>query len=164
MTESPHCCSAAGPSPDVHHPDCPRNPDAPKGKGVTLTAAEVSLIDEAETHAGVIAARLANEMTDPSEFARPTSDGNHQNTDGVWSEATPIGWTEEHGPLTRLVFWVRGAGHCGKPGRNEFCEPLDVGTASILARKSCHCPVYPVPHSHPRGDYSPALTEEADGD
>lgn len=40
-----------------------------------------------------------------------------QNPDGSWSPATPLPWLEEHGPVARFIFWVRGIGHCGKPGR-----------------------------------------------
>lgn len=42
-----------------------------------------------------------------------------QNDDGSWSPAEPIGWLEEHGPVARFVFWLRGIGHCGKPGRGD---------------------------------------------
>lgn len=40
-----------------------------------------------------------------------------QNPDGSWSPAEPIGWLEEHGIVARFIFWLRGIGHCGKPGR-----------------------------------------------
>jgi hypothetical protein len=40
-----------------------------------------------------------------------------QNPDGSWSPAEAIGWREEHNRLARFIFWLRGVGHCGKPGR-----------------------------------------------
>ena len=40
-----------------------------------------------------------------------------QNEDGRWTLAEPIGWLEEHGFVARVIFWIRGIGHCGKgPG------------------------------------------------
>ena len=35
-----------------------------------------------------------------------------QNSDGTWSTAEPIGWQEEHGWPARLLFRLRGVGHC----------------------------------------------------
>lgn len=46
-----------------------------------------------------------------------------QTPDGRWVPAEPIGWREEHGPLARLVLWIRGVGHCGKPGRDGTYQP-----------------------------------------
>lgn len=40
-----------------------------------------------------------------------------QDPDGSWTPAQPLGWAEEHTRLERFVFWLRGVGHCGKPGR-----------------------------------------------
>lgn len=36
-----------------------------------------------------------------------------------WEPAQPIGWLEEHSWLQRLVYKVRGVGHCGKKGWRE---------------------------------------------
>lgn len=49
-----------------------------------------------------------------------------QNDDGTWGVAEPIGWQEEHGWFARFLFWLRGEGHCGKPGyqpRTETAHP-----------------------------------------
>jgi hypothetical protein len=35
----------------------------------------------------------------------------------VDDEVSCLGWREEHGRFARLIFWLRGIGHCGKPGR-----------------------------------------------
>lgn len=39
-----------------------------------------------------------------------------QYDNGSWGEAEPLDWQEEHNWLARLIFAIRGVGHCGKKG------------------------------------------------
>ena len=38
------------------------------------------------------------------------------NADGSWTPAERVGWMEEHNRFQRVVLFILGVGHCGKPG------------------------------------------------
>lgn len=48
----------------------------------------------------------------PASRTFPEDGMYQQNPDGSWVPAQPLGWMEEHGPVARLIFWLRGVEHC----------------------------------------------------